>query len=256
MTMHDRTRLLVGDEGLAQLRSRRVAVFGLGGVGGAAAEQLVRSAVGALMLVDTAKIDASNLNRQTLATRSTVGRAKVEVAAERFADIDPDCQLDLREAFFAADTADQFELTRFDYVLDCIDSLNPKVQLIRTCVELGVPVITSAGAGARTDPSGVRVSDLFSTHNCALAKALRKRLRKQGINEASATIPTVHSLVLPSQVERAERPPDDGADPDWRGRPREPVGSIAYVPPLFGCMMAGFVIRALLGEPLELNTSQ
>lgn len=251
MSIHERTRLLLGDEGLARLRAAKVAVFGLGGVGGAAAEQLVRAGVGTLMLVDSAKVDESNLNRQVIATRSSVGRPKATVAAERFADIDPKCMLDVRETFFAPDTADQFVLTGHDYVLDCIDSLHPKTQLVRYCVEQSVPVITSAGAGAKTDPTGVRVVDLFATHNCPLSRHLRKRLRKQGVDEARGPLPAVWSPVPPAQVERAKAPNVAG-NPDWRGRPREPVGSIAYVPPVFGCVMAGWVVRALLGHPLEM----
>lgn len=244
--IHARTRLLIGDEGLARLQASRVAVFGLGGVGSAAAEQLCRAGVGGLMLVDFDVVREGNLNRQVLALRSTLGRPKAEVMAERLADIEPACGVEARVEFFAADSLAAFGLERFDYVLDCIDSLNPKVQLLHACVVRSLPVITAAGAAAKTDPVGVKVSDLFQTRNCPLARHVRRRLRGLGVREG---IPAVHSEEHPRKIKGAE-PEEDFFQ---RGRARAPVGSISYLPPLFGCVMAGWVVRSLLGRPLPLE---
>ncbi|HSH70519.1 MAG TPA: tRNA threonylcarbamoyladenosine dehydratase [Deferrisomatales bacterium] len=238
--IHARTRLLIGDAGMARLAAARVAVIGLGGVGSAAAEQLCRAGVGHLTLVDFDAVRESNLNRQLFALRSTLGRPKAEVAAERLADIDPGCVVDARVAFFAADTAADLALAGQDHVLDCIDSLNPKAQLIHHCVKGGVPVITSTGAAAKTDPSGVTVRDLFETRNCPLARHLRRRLRNLGI---TAGVPAVHSPAVPQKAKGRE--PEEDLLP--RGRPRIPLGSISYVPVLFGCLMAGHVVQHLLG---------
>jgi len=244
--MHARTRLLVGDPGLARLAASRVIVFGLGGVGSAAAEQLCRAGVGALTLVDFDVVREGNLNRQVLALRSTLGRPKAEVMAERVRDINPACRVEARAEFFAADTADGFGLGGYDFVLDCIDSLNPKVQLLHHCVSRGLPVVTSAGAAAKTDPQGVRVVDLFATRHDPLARHLRRRLRGLGI---TGGIPAVHSEEFPVKNRGAE--PE--ADIYQRGRARAPVGSISYLPPIFGCVMAGWVVRALLGDLLPLR---
>lgn len=240
--IHARTRLLVGDAGMERLAAARVAVVGLGGVGSAAAEQLCRAGVGHLTLVDFDEVRASNLNRQLFALRSTLGHPKAEVAAERLADIDTGCAVDARVVFFAADTADSLDLAAHDYVLDCIDSLNPKAQLIHHCMEGGIPVITSTGAAAKTDPSGVAVRDLFETRSCPLARHLRRRLRNLGI---TGGVPAVHSPVTPQKT--VGREPEE--DLFHRGRPRIPLGSISYVPVLFGCIMAGHVVQHLLGEP-------
>lgn len=240
--IHARTRLLIGDGGMARLAATRVAVIGLGGVGSAAAEQLCRAGVGRLTLVDFDEVRESNLNRQLFALHSTLGQPKAEAAAKRLADIDPGCTVDARVAFFAADTADSLDLIGHDYVLDCIDSLNPKAQLIHHCLEGGVPVITSTGAAAKTDPSGVAVRDLFETRNCPLARHLRRRLRNLGI---TGGVPAVHSPVVPQKAKGRE--PEE--DLFHRGRPRIPLGSISYVPVLFGCIMAGHVVQELLRTP-------
>lgn len=237
--IHARTRLLIGEAGLARLAAARVAVIGLGGVGSAAAEQLCRAGVGHLTLVDFDEVRESNLNRQLFALRSTLGRPKVEVAAERLADIDPTCTVDPRLCFFDADAATALDLPRHHWVLDCIDSLNPKVQLIHHCVTHRIPVLTSAGAAAKIDPAGVAVRDLFETRNCPLARHLRRRLRNLGI---SGGVPAVHSPAVPQRV--GDRAPEE--DLLHRGRPRIPLGSISYLPVLFGCVMAGHVVQALL----------
>lgn len=236
----------MGDDGVERLARSRVIVFGLGGVGGAAAEQLCRAGVGSLAVVDFDVLREGNLNRQVLALRSTLGRPKVEVAAERLQDINPECRVEATAAFFGADSAESFALETFDYVLDCIDSLNPKVQLLHHCITREVRVITAAGAAAKTNPVGVRVVDLFQTRGDPLAKHVRRRLRGLGVRSG---IPAVCSPEAPVKVRGAS------VEEDFfqRGRARAPVGSISYLPTIFGCTMAGWVIRELLGAPLTLD---
>jgi tRNA A37 threonylcarbamoyladenosine dehydratase len=241
MDMHERTRLLIGKEGLSKLEKASVIVFGLGGVGGAATEFLCRAGVGAITVVDFDKVKGSNLNRQLIALRSTVGRPKAEVITERLREINPECEVTPIEGFFAPDTADEFDLQKFDYVLDCIDSLNPKVELIVRCTTLGVPLVVSTGAGGRIDPTGVRVSDLFTTRNCPLARHLRKRLRGRGV---SGPIPAVHTDSPPLVSE----PLEPKAEDFHRGRARNPIGSISYLPVIFGAVMAGHVVQELVRE--------
>lgn len=244
MDMHERTRMLIGEKGLKKLSEASVIVFGLGGVGGAATEFLCRAGVGAITVVDFDKVKESNLNRQLIALRSTVGRPKAEVITERLREINPGCAVTPVEDFFAPDTAENFDLPAFDYVLDCIDSLNPKVELIVRCKTLGVPLVVSTGAGGRIDPTGVRVSDLFATRNCPLARHLRKRLRSRGI---SGPIPAVHTDT-PALV---SEPLEPKAEDFHRGRARSPVGSISYLPVIFGAVMAGHVVKELVEEKQE-----
>ncbi|PLX43206.1 MAG: tRNA threonylcarbamoyladenosine dehydratase [Deltaproteobacteria bacterium] len=242
MEVHQRTRILIGEEGLSKLKSSSLIIFGLGGVGGAAAEHLCRAGVGQLTIVDSDVVKESNLNRQIIALKSTVGRKKAIVLAERLADVAPDCVITPTVEFFSADNAELFDLASYDFILDCIDSLNPKIELISRAVNAGLRIITSAGAGGRLDPEGVRVTDLFETRNCPLARVMRKRLRARGIN---SPIPTVNTEALPLTPSAPLEPEELG-----RGRPRTPVGSISYLPPIFGAVMAGYVIRQLLQKPL------
>lgn len=245
-SMHERTRILIGDEGLLKLKAARVAVMGLGGVGSAAAEELCRAGVGRLAIADFDVVKESNLNRQLIALRSTVGKPKTEVAAERLRDVNPEIDIEIIGEFVGPENLDALDLARFDYVLDCIDSLNPKVSLIRAAVEKGVPIIVSTGAGGRIDPTGVAVGDLFLTKNCPLSKHLRKRLRHQGVK---GPIPAVH-IPSPPMARRDDMP---GECETERGRPRRPIGSISFVPAVFGCVMAAYVVMSILGYPPELS---
>ncbi|PLX46184.1 MAG: tRNA threonylcarbamoyladenosine dehydratase [Deltaproteobacteria bacterium] len=242
MDAHQRTKILIGEDGLSKLRGASAIIFGLGGVGGAAAEHLCRAGVGRLTIVDSDVVKESNLNRQIIALRSTIKRAKALVLAERLADVDPKCTVLPIVEFYSAESADRFDLASYDFVLDCIDSLNPKVELISRAMGVGARIITSAGAGGRLDPEGVRVSDLFETRNCPLARVMRKRLRSRGV---SGPIPTVNTQAPPLEPSAPLEPEELG-----RGRARTPVGSISYLPPIFGAVMAGYVIRELLQKPL------
>lgn len=237
--IHERTRILIGDEGLKKLADARVAVIGLGGVGGAAAEALARAGVGRMTIADFDTVKESNMNRQLIALTSTLGMKKCEVAEARLRDANPALELEALGEFIGPEDYDRFDLTRFDWVLDCIDSLNPKTALIEEAWSKGVPIITSAGAGGRIDPTGIVVGDLFGVTGCPLARHLKKRLRKRGI---TGPVPAVHSTA-PLFTPANPQPP---AGETERGRARRPVGSISFVPTVFGFVMASYVVGKLL----------
>lgn len=240
--MHERTELLIGAEGLARLAGARVAVFGLGGVGGAAAEMLCRAGVGALTLVDFDRVAESNLNRQLLALRSTLGMPKAEAAARRLADIAPGCRVEALEALFCAEEAQRFDLAGHDFVVDCIDTLRYKAELIHACVAAGTPLAVSAGAGRRSDPTGVRMTDLYAIQGCPLSRVLRKRLRKKGV------FGPIPAAACPAPPEPPTPLPEDEQAPTAR----RPIGSISFVPAVFGCVLAAYAVRHLLGDPMPL----
>lgn len=229
-----RTALLVGDEGVDKLKCARVAVFGLGGVGSAAAEALVRAGVGTLVLVDNDVVSESNINRQLIALHSTVGKKKAQVMADRARDIRPDVQLDIRPVYFSAETAGEFDFPNYDYVIDAIDTVGAKVELICRATAAGTPIISCMGAGNKLDPTRFSVTDLSKTQMCPLARVMRQRLRQKGI---------VHLPVVWSD-EPAQTPRETIRE---GGRLQLP-GSIAFVPPAAGYAAAGAVIRALLAR--------
>lgn len=236
-----RTEILIRAAGLARLRAAHVLVAGLGGVGGYAAEALGRAGVGRLTLLDHDVVSPSNLNRQLLALHSTIGQPKVEVMAERLRDIDPEIELHLIREFLQPDAAEALVTTvPYDYVADCIDSIACKAALVAACHRHGVPVISALGAGNCLDMSRVRVSRLDQTQVCALARELRRKLRELN---APLDYPVVYS-------DEPRRPPlpHQPAGGETPGRPRAVNGTISYMPALFGVMLAGFIIRRLLGE--------
>lgn len=236
-----RTEILIRAAGLARLRAAHVLVAGLGGVGGYAAEALGRAGVGRLTLLDHDVVSPSNLNRQLLALHSTIGQPKVEVMAERLRDIDPEIELHLIREFLQPDAAEALVTTvPYDYVADCIDSIACKAALVAACHRHGVPVISALGAGNCLDVSRVRVARLNQTQVCALARELRRKLRELN---APLDYPVVYS-------DEPRRPPlpHQPAGGETPGRPRAVNGTISYMPALFGVMLAGFIIRRLLGE--------
>ena len=238
---HTRTEILIGVEGLARLRAARVLVAGLGGVGGHAAEALGRAGVGRLTLLDHDVVSPSNLNRQLVALHSTLGRPKVEVMAERLRDIDPAIELTLISEFLQPAAADRLiAATRYDYVADCIDSIVCKAALVAACHRQGVPVISALGAGNCLDVSRVRVAQLNQTQVCPLARELRRQLR--ALN-APLNYPVIYS-------DEPRRPPlpHQPVSGDQPGRPRAVNGTIAYLPAPVGVMLAGVIIRRLLGD--------
>lgn len=225
-----RTEFLLGAEGVARLRASRVAVFGVGGVGGFAAEALARSGVGALDLIDHDTVSVSNLNRQIIALHSTVGKKKVEVMAARIADICPETTVRPFDTFYLPETASMFDFHDYDYVVDAIDTVTGKIALVMQAHEAGTPIISAMGAGNKTDPSAFRVADLYDTKVCPLAKVMRTELRKRGIKQ----LKVVYSEEMPLVPFEAE---SGGYAP----------GSLAFVPSAVGLMIAGEVVRTLCG---------
>ncbi len=235
-----RTELLIGNDGIGRLARSRVAVFGIGGVGGYAVEALARSGVGSLDLIDHDKVDLTNLNRQIFALHSTLGRYKVDVAKERIADINPQARVNAFQVFYLPETAGQFDFTQYDYVIDAIDTVTGKLALIERAQEAGVPVISSMGAGNKMDPSAFQVADIYETSVCPLAKVMRRELKKRGIKK----LKVVYSKEQP-QV--PVRQPQSG---QTSGSERKTApGSNAFVPSAAGLILAGEVVRDLLKHP-------
>ena len=228
-----RTALLIGDEGIEKLGRCRIAVFGLGGVGSYVVEALARSGVGALDLIDSDRVAPSNINRQIIALHSTIGRLKTEVTEERVHDINPDCIVKTYPIFYLPDTADQFDFSVYDYVVDAIDTVSAKLMLAEECQRIGIPLISSMGTGRKLDPGQFEVADIYQTSVCPLAKVMRYECRKRGIQ----SLKVVYSRELPAEpAESSETPP-----PGRRSVP----GSIAFVPSTAGLMIAGEVIKDL-----------
>ena len=232
-----RTRLLLGSEAMDRLAAARVAVFGLGGVGGYVVEALARSGVGALDLIDNDTISRSNLNLQILATCETVGMDKTAAAAERVRAIAPDCVVRTYKTFFLPETAGEFDFSRYDYVVDAIDTVTGKLQLVESARAAGTPIISAMGTGNKLDPTAIRVADISKTSVCPLARIMRKELRKRGINH----LKVVFSTEPPLRGEGEERP-----DPAEHPGRRDIPGSVAFVPAAAGMAMAGDVIRDLI----------
>jgi tRNA A37 threonylcarbamoyladenosine dehydratase len=234
--LFERTRILVGEDGIAALAAARVFLAGLGGVGSYAAEALARAGVGGITLVDHDRVAASNLNRQLPALHSTLGRPKIKVMAERILDINPACQLTLVEDFLSADDVAAHLAGGYQVVLDAIDSLASKTALIETAYRAGLAVVSSMGAGGRLDPTRLRVTDLHATRVCPLARAVRTQLRRRGVGRGVTAVWSDEPPLPPL-------PPEDVG----RGRPRAVNGTVSYVPALFGLTLAGVAIRSVLG---------
>ncbi len=240
-----RTRILIGDEPLQRLAAARIAVFGVGGVGGYCVEALARSGVGTLHLYDDDTVSESNLNRQIAALHSTLGRPKAEVMAERVRDISPTCDVKWFSLFYLPSTADSVDLTRYDYVVDCIDTVAAKLELVTRCQALQVKLISMMGSGNKLDPSAFRVTDLSKTEGCPLARVMRKELRKRGIHH----LKVVYSTELPRPpLKPAETEAPVGTDtrPGSAAR-RDTPGSISFVPAAAGLVLASAVVRELGG---------
>ena len=230
--MFSRTRMLLGDQAIDRLQKARVAVFGIGGVGGYVVEALARSGVGALDLVDSDRVALSNLNRQIVATRDTLGMLKVDAAKARVLSIDPDCQVKTYPVFYLPETADRFDLTQYDYVVDAIDTVAGKLQLIEAAKAAHVPVISSMGAGNKLDPTAFRVADISETSVCPLARVMRRELRKRGVEHVKVVYST--------------EPPLSPAPADEETGRRATPGSVAFVPAVAGLVLAGEVIKDLI----------
>ena len=239
-----RTEMLLGPEAMHRLGSARVAVFGVGGVGGYVVEALARSGVGALDLIDKDVVDETNINRQIIALGSTIGKPKVEVAAERVKDINPDCTVTTYQTFFLPDTKDQFDFTQYDYVVDAIDTVTAKLLLIQCAKEAGVPVISAMGAGNKLDPTKFVVCDLFETQFDGLARVMRKECRKRGIDSLKVVYSEEAPMTpLAPASEDYEEPSPEGPP----ARRKDTPGSISFVPSVAGLILAGEVVKDLTG---------
>lgn len=225
----DRTELMLGTEALERLKQARVAVFGIGGVGGYVCEALARSGVGAFDLIDSDRVDVTNLNRQIIATHRTIGQYKTDVMKERILDINPDAVVRTYRCFFLPENADDFLFAEYQYVVDAIDTVTAKIELILRSQEMKVPVISCMGAGNKLDASRFEVADIYDTKVCPLARVMRRELKKRGVK----SLKVVYSQEMPV-------PREEGA----QGRI---PGSVSYVPPVAGLIAAGEVIRDLAG---------
>lgn len=228
-----RTGLLLGEDGMKQLKNARVAVFGVGGVGGYTVEALARSGVGTLDLIDKDTVCLSNLNRQIIALHSTIGRAKTEVMAERIHDINPDIKVNIYNCFFLPDTADEFDFTQYDYVVDAVDTVTAKIELVMRAQAAGTRIISCMGAGNKLDPTRLCVTDIYKTEMCPLAKVMRHELKKRRVKH----LKVVYSTEPAKKVEMV-----DG---------EHVPGSTAFVPSVAGLIIAGEVIRDISGVKIN-----
>lgn len=249
LNQFSRTQLLLGESAMQELANKRVAVFGIGGVGGYACEALVRSGIGAFDLIDDDKVCLTNLNRQIIATRKTVGKYKTEVMKERMLEINPNVDVRIHNCFFLPENADKFPFDEYDYIIDAVDTVTAKISIIMKANELGIPVISSMGAGNKLDPTAFMVADIYKTMVCPLAKVMRRELKKRGVKK----------LKVVYSEEQPTRPIEDmsiscrtncicppGAEHKCTER-RDIPGSVAFVPSVVGLIIAGEVIKDIAG---------
>lgn len=235
MKWYKRTELLVGSTGIEKLRNAHVLVVGLGGVGAYAAETICRAGVGRMTIVDGDTVEMTNRNRQLPALVSNEGYRKAEVLAQRFHDINPDIQLEIINDYLQEEHMHQvLQAKQFDYVVDCIDTLSPKVTLMHTAVQLNLPIVSSMGAGGKMDPTQIQIADISKSYNCALAKMIRKRLRKMGVHKG------IKVVFSPEDVDKSKLIIEESRNK------KSTVGTISYMPPAFGCFIGSVVIRDLL----------
>lgn len=230
-----RTQRLLGKEAMEKLANARVAVFGVGGVGGYVVEALARSGVGTIDIIDSDEVCLSNLNRQIIATHKSIGRLKVDVMKERILDINPDAIVNTYPCFFLPENKDEFDFTQYSYVVDAVDTVTAKIALVMEAQAAGVPIISSMGAGNKLDPTAFEVADIYKTSVCPLAKVMRRELKKRNVK---------HLKVVYSKEEPLT-PIEDGEETNHTGR-RSIPGSTAFVPSVAGLIIAGEVIKDLL----------
>lgn len=230
-----RTRLLIGDEAFKKLKKARVAVFGIGGVGGFVCEGLVRSGVGSFHLIDNDTVAPSNINRQIIATHSTLGRYKTEVMKERMLEINPDVNAETLNTFFLPENQDEFDFEKYDYVVDAIDTVTAKIALALVCSQKNIPLISSMGTGNKLDPTAFKVADISKTKVCPLAKVMRRELKKRGIDKLK---------VVYSEEAPIKPPPTEDMPPGRRATP----ASIAFTPSVAGLIIASEVVKDLINK--------
>ena len=232
----ERQSLIIGENATKKLADKKVALFGVGGVGSYAAEALARCGVGTVELIDSDVVSESNINRQLCALESTVGRPKVEVVAERLRDINPDITVIPRKEFILPENADSFDLSSYDFVIDAIDTVSAKVEIAVRCTEFAVPIISCMGTGNKLDPTALRISDLAKTSGCPLARVMRRELKKRGITH----LPVVYS----------EETPISPKTPAFSENGKPIPGSVAFVPSVAGLLAASVAIKKLIGEEI------
>lgn len=230
MNQFERTGILLGYDAVEQLHKAHVAVFGIGGVGGHVCEALVRSGVGSFDLIDNDQVSITNLNRQIIATHDTIGMDKVAVMKARMESINPQVRVNARKCFFLPENADEFDFSEYDYVVDCVDTVTAKIELIMRCKQAKTPVISSMGAGNKLDGSRFRIADIYKTQMDPLAKVMRRELKKRGVRKLKVVY-SDEKPIVPAQIEDGVR--------------RAVPGSTAYVPAVAGLILAGEVVRDL-----------
>ena len=250
LTQFSRTELLLGKEAMDRLKNARVAVFGIGGVGGYVCEALVRTGVGAFDLIDDDKVCLTNLNRQIIATRKTVGKYKTEVMKERMLEINPDVKVNIHDCFFLPENAEEFPFEEYDYIVDAVDTVTAKIALVMKAKEMNIPIISSMGAGNKLDASAFKVADIYKTKVCPLAKVMRRELKKRGVKK----LKVVYSEEKPMTPIEDENdncknhcicPP--GVQRTCLQRRSVPV-SMAFVPAVAGLIIAGEVVKDIIAE--------
>ena len=232
-----RTELLIGKEGLDKLKSARIAVFGIGGVGAYVAEALARSGVGSLNLIDNDTVDISNINRQLIALTSTVGRFKTEVMRERINDINSDCRVYEHRFFYLPENRDEIDFTKYDYIVDAVDTISAKIDIIVRAKELDIPVISSMGAGNKLNPADFEVADIYDTSVCKLAKVMRRELKARGVTD----LKVVYSKEINTLRYEAELD-----EKSLSSKKRSIPASIAFVPPVVGLIIASEVVKDII----------
>lgn len=236
LNQFSRTEILLGNAAMEKLDKARVIVFGIGGVGGHVVEALVRSGVGTIDIVDNDTVSLTNLNRQIIATRSTIGKNKVDVMEERMKDINPDVKVNKYKCFYLPETREMFDFSKYDYIVDAVDTVSAKIDIVVQAETAGVPVISSMGAGNKLNPAAFEVSDIYKTSVCPLAKVMRRELKKRNIKK----LKVVYSKELPVKPEINEEILKENENK------RQAPGSIAFVPSVAGLIIAGEVIKDLI----------
>ena len=250
LNQFSRTQLLLGEEAMKTLSEKKVAIFGIGGVGGYVCESLVRTGIGHFDIVDDDKVCLTNLNRQIIATRSTVGKDKVEVMKERMLDINPKADITVHKCFFLPENADQFPFEEYDYVVDAVDTVTAKIEIIMRCKEKGVPVISCMGAGNKLDPSRFRVADIYKTTMCPIAKVMRREMKKRGVKNLKVVfsdekpVTPIEDMSISCRTNCICTPGAERKCTDRRAIP----GSTAFAPAVAGLILASEVVKDLVAE--------
>lgn len=253
LNQFSRTELLIGKEGMESLQNARVAIFGIGGVGGYTVEALARSGIGTFDLIDDDKVCLTNLNRQIIATRKTIGKYKVDVAKERILDINPDAVVNIYKTFYMPDTANQFDFSQYDYVVDAIDTVTGKIELIMQADKTKTPIISSMGAGNKMDPTAFRVADIYKTNVCPLAKVMRRELKKRGIKKLKVVyseekpLTPIEDMAISCKT-NCICPPGTARKCTQR---RQVPGSNAFVPSVVGLIIAGEVVKDIVANKVN-----